>query len=136
MRDAALDLDALRVFVHLVAVSVWLGGQIVVGGIVPMLRRSHPDALPAVASGFGRVAWPFFAIAVFTGVWNMMAVDGDETTSGWSAVLGIKILLVVVAGAAAWLHQNTSKASIRGAGAAVALLASIVAALMGAMLAA
>lgn len=136
MRDAALDLDAFRVFLHVVAVSVWLGGQIVVGGIVPMVRRSHPDALNAIARGFGRVAWPFFAIAVFTGVWNMLAIDGDETTSGWSAVLGIKMLVVVIAGAAAWVHQNTSKVSIRGASAGLGLVASVAAALMGAMLAA
>ena len=108
MRDAALDGDALRVFLHVIAVSVWLGGQIVVGGIVPMVRRSNPEALNTIAKGFGRVAWPFFGLAVFTGIWNMMSVDGDETTGSWNAVLGVKMLVVVAAGALAWLHQNTS----------------------------
>ena len=136
MREATLDVEALRVFLHVVAVSVWLGGQIVVGGIVPVVRRTQPEALSAIAKGFGRVAWPFFGVAVITGIWNMVSIDGDETTSGWSAILGIKILLVAVAGAAVWIHQNTTKVSIRGAGAAVALLASIAAMLFGVMLSA
>jgi len=136
MRNASLDGDAIRIYLHLVAVAVWIGGQIVVGGIVPALRRSHPDALGAVAKAFGQVAWPAFVIAIFTGVWNMMAVDGDATTTGWSAVLGIKILLVVLTGAATWVHQSTSKASIRGASAALGLLLSLVVALMGVMLSA
>ncbi len=136
MRDAALDMDAVRMFLHIVSVSVWLGGQIVVGGIVPVLRKENPEALGAVARGFGRVAWPFFGVAVITGVWNMVSVDSATTTSGWSALLGIKMLLVAIAGAGAWVHQTTSKASIRGASAGVALLMSIVAALFGVMLSA
>ena len=136
MREATLDIEALRVFLHVVAVSVWLGGQIVVGGIVPVVRRHSPEALPIIAKAFGRVAWPFFGIAVFTGIWNMIAVDSDETTSGWSALLGIKMLIVVIAGGLAWLHQNTSKASIRGASAGIGLICSIAAALMGVMLSA
>jgi putative copper export protein len=137
MRDASLDGEAIRIFLHVISVSVWLGGQIVVGAIVPMVRRSaHPDVLGLIAKGFGRIAWPFFGIAVFTGIWNMIAVDGDETTSGWSALLGFKMLLVVVAGLSAWVHQNTSKPAVRGIGAAIALLASLVAALFGVMLSA
>lgn len=136
MRDAALDGDAIRVFLHLMAVSVWLGGQIVVGGIVPAVRKNNPEVLGVIAKAFGRVAWPAFGVAVFTGVWNLISVDGNETTSGWSALLGIKMLLVVITGIAAWVHQNTNKASIRGAGAAVALLASIVAVMFGVMLSA
>ncbi len=136
MRNASLDGDAIRIYLHLIAVAVWIGGQIVVAGIVPALRRSHPDALATVAKAFGRVAWPAFVVAVFTGVWNMVTVDSDVTTSGWSAVLGIKILLVVLTGGATWIHQNTTKASVRGASAALGLLLSLVVALMGVMLSA
>ena len=92
MRDASLDVDAIRIFLHVLGISVWLGGQIVVAAIVPMVRRSHSDALQTIAKGFGRIGWPFFAIAVVTGIWNMLAVDADETSGGWNAVLGIKVL--------------------------------------------
>jgi putative copper export protein len=134
VRDASLDAEAIRVFLHVFAVSVWLGGQIVVGGIMPGVHKAAPDAMNVIAKGFGRVAWPAFGIAVFTGVWNMVSVDSADTTSGWSALLGIKMLLVVIAGIGAWLHQVSSKPAIKGMSAGLALVASIVAALFGVML--
>jgi putative copper export protein len=134
MRDAALDGEAIRIFLHVVAVAVWVGGQIVLGAIVPALRRSNPDVLPNIAKAFSRVAWPAFAIAVFTGVWNMISVDSAATTDGWSAVLGIKMLLVVLSGVGAYVHQSASKPAIRGASAGIGLLMSLAAVLLGVML--
>ena len=134
MRDAALDGEAIRIFVHVVAVAVWVGGQIVLGAIVPALRRSNPDVLPNIAKAFSRVAWPAFGIAVFTGVWNMISVDSADTSDGWSAVLGIKMLLVVLSGVGAYVHQSASKPAIRGASAGIGLLMSLAAVLLGVML--
>jgi putative copper export protein len=34
-------LDSLRIFLHLLAAAVWVGGQIVLGGLVPKLRKTH-----------------------------------------------------------------------------------------------
>ena len=132
MRDVTFDSETLRVLLHVLAVCVWVGGHIVVGAIVPALRRTHPEALPGIAKAFGRIAWPFFGIAVITGIWNMVSLPG--TSSSWNALLGIKMLLVALSGACAWLHQSTDKASIRGASAGVALLASLAALVMGVML--
>jgi len=132
VRDVTFDSETLRVLLHVLAVCVWVGGQIVVGAIVPALRRTHPEALPGIAKAFGRIAWPFFGIAVFTGIWNMVSLPG--TSAGWNALLGIKMLLVALSGASAWLHQSTDKTSVRGASAGVALLASLAALVMGVML--
>ena len=41
--------DSTRIALHLVAVAVWVGGQIVVAGIVPSVRRVSPDATKAMA---------------------------------------------------------------------------------------
>jgi len=134
VHEINFDADAIRVFIHIIAMSVWVGGQIVVGGLVPLVRRQSPDALQAIAKGFGRVGWPAFGIAVFTGIWNMVSVDSDTTSDGWSAVLGIKILLVVLTGLAAWLHQTTKRAAIRGASAGIGLLLSLVVVMLGVLL--
>jgi putative copper export protein len=132
VKDITFDAQTIRVVLHILAVCVWVGGQIVVGAIVPVLKRSNPDAVPNVAKAFGRIGWPFFGLAVFTGIWNMVSLPG--TSASWNALLGIKMLLVAVSGATAWLHQSTDKASIRGASAGVAFLTSLAALVMGVML--
>ncbi len=132
MKDVSFDAQTVRVVLHILAVCVWVGGQIVVGAIVPLLKRSNPDAVLNVAKAFGRIGWPFFALAVFTGIWNMVSLPG--TSASWNALLGMKMLLVAISGATAWLHQSTDKASIRGASAGVALLTSLAALVMGVML--
>jgi len=132
VKDITFDAQTIRVVLHILAVCVWVGGQIVVGAIVPVLKRSNPDAVPNVAKAFGRIGWPFFGLAVFTGIWNMVSLPG--TSASWNALLGIKMLLVAVSGATAGLHQSTDKASIRGASAGVAFLTSLAALVMGVML--
>ena len=129
MRDVSFDIETVRVLLHVVAICVWVGGQIVVGALVPALRRSHPEALPSIAKAFGRIAWPFFGLAVFTGIWNMVSLP--STTASWNALLGIKMLLVALSGFGAWLHQSTDKASIRGASAGLALLTALAALVLG-----
>jgi len=107
----------IRLFLHVLAASVWVGGQIVLVGIVPAIRSAHPDVTRLVAKAYGRVAWPAFAIAVVTGIWNMIEVDA----SGWAAyqiTLGVKILLVTVSGLAAAVHQvGRSKVALAVGGA-------------------
>ena len=132
MKDVGFDAETVRVVLHILGVCVWVGGQIVVGAIVPVLKRTNPEAVTNVARAFGRIGWPFFGLAVFTGIWNMVSLPG--TTASWNALLGMKMLLVVISGASAWLHQSTDRASIRGPSAATALLASLAALVMGVML--
>ena len=55
--------ESVRLFLHVVAASVWVGGQIVLAGLVPQLRRSHPEAVTAIANGFGKIAWPAYVVA-------------------------------------------------------------------------
>jgi uncharacterized membrane protein len=107
----------IRLFLHVLAASVWVGGQIVLIGIVPAIRSTYPDATRLVAKAYGWVAWPAFAVAVVTGIWNMIEVDA----SGWAAyqiTLGVKILLVTASGLAAAAHQfGRSKVALAVGGA-------------------
>lgn len=132
--SAALDLDAIRIALHLLGMAVWIGGQIVMMALLPVVREV--DGMPAkAAQAFGRVAWPAFGLAVVTGVWNILVVPMADVSTGYNAVLGVKVLLVVAAGVATFLHQRATTASMRGATAGIGFLASLVVVVLGTMLA-
>jgi hypothetical protein len=132
--SAALDVDAIRITLHLLAMAVWIGGQVIMMALLPLLREV--DGLPSrAAQAFGRVAWPAFALAVATGIWNILVVPMGEVSTGYNIILGIKLLLVVVAGVATVMHQRATTASLRGATAGIGFVASLVVVVMGAMLA-
>ncbi len=119
----SVSLDTIRLFLHVLAASVWVGGQIVLAGVVPRLRAVGPEATKAAANGYAMVAWPAFGLAFLTGIWNMLEADYSNVP-GWSATLGIKILLVVAAGGSAALHATSKKRSIMAiTGAAGGILA-------------
>ncbi len=122
----SVSLDNIRLFLHVLAATVWVGGQIVLAGLVPRLRTFGPEATKTAANGFALVAWPAFVLAFVTGIWNMMVSDYSETP-GWSATLGLKILLVVAAGGSAALHSTSQKRSIMAiTGAAGGILALVI----------
>ncbi len=135
VRTVVFDLDTVRVALHVLAVTVWIGGQIVVGAVVPVVGRAFPGSGKVAAKAFSQVAWPAFGIAVVTGLWGMLAIPSEETSTGWSMLLGIKMLLVLISGAAALAHQNAGdNAAKRGIAAGAALLLSLAALVMGVML--
>ncbi len=51
-----VDVDSVRVTLHVLAVSVWIGGQIVMASLVPVLRSVGPDVPRQAAQRFARVA--------------------------------------------------------------------------------
>jgi putative copper export protein len=125
------NLDTFRVFLHLLGVTVWIGGQIVVAGLIPVARKMGPDAPRTIATVFGKVAWPFFGLAVVTGIWNILAIDMGKTSTGYQVALGIKLLLVTLSGVAAFFHTKTSNPGLRGVTAGLALLCGLVAMFVG-----
>ncbi len=127
------SLDSIRIFLHVLAAGVWVGGQIVLAGVVPGLRKVGPEATKAAANGFARVAWPAFVLAFATGVWNLISAD-DTVGTSYQVTLGIKILLVVVAGASAAAHASSEKKVVMAATGAIGLIASLVVMFMGAQL--
>lgn len=130
----APTLDSLRTFLHVLAASVWVGGQIVLGGLVPRVRRTNPEALKTIANGFSRVAWPAFAISVVTGIWNMLDIDVSAMDSTYHVTLGVKVVVVMLAGFAAAAHANTKNKLVLALGGAIGLLASLAAMYLGVLL--
>lgn len=142
IRDFSLDLDALRGFLHILSVSIWVGGQIVVAGLVPLLRKIDRAAGP-VADGemtatqqaarrFGRIAWPFFALAIITGLWSIGELDWSASTGTWKTLFFVKMALVAASGVGAWLHARAQRAPERALFAGLASLSALAALLVAA----
>jgi putative copper export protein len=128
-------LDTLRVSLHVLAAAVWIGGQIVVAGLLPTVRGFGADAPGKVARAFARVSWPAFVVLVATGVWNVLALHNGAGNHDWQAVLGAKYLVVALAAAAVLVHTRAASARLKGLSAGLGLLASLVALVLGVLLA-
>jgi putative copper export protein len=131
----ASGLDTLRLTLHVLAATIWVGGQIVVAGLVGPSRRFGAEAPKELARAFARLAWPAYAVLVLTGFWNISTFTWSDQSSAWKAVLVAKIVVVALAGLGAFLHQRaTSKAQLALWG-SVTGVASIAALAMGILLA-
>lgn len=128
-------LDSLRIFLHLMAVAVWVGGQIVLAGLVPRVRAVAPEAMSPIANGFARVAWPAMVIIVFTGAWGLANTETADTGTEYMATFGLKMVLVGLAIAATVIHSVGTSKSAKALGGAIGLLTSLAAAYAGVLLA-
>jgi putative copper export protein len=97
--------DTIRLFLHVLAATVWVGGQLTLAALVPALRGLSAEIPRTAARAFNKVAWPAFAILLVTGVWNVIAVRG-EITGDYQATLILKLAVVAVSGVTAWLHAR------------------------------
>lgn len=95
----------VRVFLHVTAASVWVGGQLTLAGLVPGLRAVAPDAPRAVARRFNRIAWPTYGVLVATGVWNVVALS-PRWDSDYGRTVMVKIAVVAASGLSALLHAR------------------------------
>jgi putative copper export protein len=127
-------LDGIRLSVHVLAATVWVGGQLTLAGLVPTARGLGEGAPKALARAFARVQWPAYAVLVVTGFWNISAVHAGQPRS-WVMVLVIKIVVVAVAGAAAFLHTRASTKRGLAIWGALTALSSIAALVIGVFLA-
>ena len=114
----------VRLFLHVIAATVWVGGQFTLAGLVPTVRTLGPDAPKTVARAFNRIAWPAFAVLVLTGVWNVLEVDVADRTTEYQVTLFVKLIVVAVSGISAALHiRATSKVGLAVGGALSAISA-------------
>lgn len=119
------SLTTLRLFLHVLAASVWVGGQIALAGVVPSVRRLAPEATKAVARAFARVAWPAFTVVALTGLWNLAEVDVADTSSAYQVTLFVKLVLVFASGAAAAIHSVGHSKLALALGGAIGLLTGL-----------
>ena len=123
-----MTIDTIRIFLHILAASVWVGGQFVLANVVSGLRRDHRDALPVVARAFARIAWPAFVVTVVTGVWSLLSIDTLDSDA--QIALALKIVAVVVSGGAAAAHSVSSSRLVKALGGALGSIAAVIAMLL------
>ncbi len=128
-------LDGFRLILHVLAASVWVGGQFAVAGLLPTIRSLGEDAPKKVARALGRLLWPAYAVLVVTGFWNIGALKVSDATTAWKTVLIIKIVVVAIAGVAVYLHQRSSTKRGTAIWGAIGALASVTALCLGVFLA-
>ena len=131
----APTIDTIRLALHVLAATVWVGGQIVMTGLVGPARGLGADAPKTLARAFARLAWPAYAVLLVTGVWNVSAVHYSAQDSAWKAVLIAKIAVVALAGLGVLLHQRATTARGLAIWGSVGGLASVAALVMGILLA-
>jgi putative copper export protein len=128
-------LTIVRLSLHVLGASVWVGGQLVLGGLLGTVRGLGEDAPRKIARAFARLSWPAYWLLVATGVWNYLAVDHRAATSSWSITFGVKMAAVILAGVGTYMHTRAKTPQARGAYAAVGTTASVAAMVLGVALA-
>ena len=128
-------LDTVRLTLHVLAATVWVGGQIVMTGLVGPARQLGGDAPKTLARAFARMAWPAYLLLIVTGIWNVTAVHYSSQDAAWKAVLMAKIVVVLVAGVGVFLHQRATTKGQLALWGSVGGVASVAALVMGILLA-
>jgi hypothetical protein len=125
------DTTTIRLYLHLLGVAVWVGGQIVLAGLVPALRSLGSDVLSTVARRFQLIAWPGFLLVMVTGIWNTMEVDLDTRSdeyvgvfAGAHVLTGRRVRLALASGSPRQATLARVTAGVLGAGGLVFALAA------------
>lgn len=118
--------QTIRLFLHVLAATVWVGGQLTLAALVPALRGYDREVTRAAARRFGQVGWPAFAVLVATGVWNVLAVP--PSSGAYRTTLVVKLVAVALSGVTAFLHtraRSRAGLAVFGALAGITALAAL-----------
>jgi putative copper export protein len=125
--------DTIRVFLHVAAATIWVGGQFTLAGVVPGLRGISPDAPRAAARRFNVIAWPAYFVLIATGIWNVIAIDPAFDTP-YGRTLMVKVVVAILSGMAALLHSIARSKTGLAFWGAVSSLSAVTALFLGVML--
>ena len=100
-------LDSVRLFLHVLAATIWVGGQLTLAALVPVLRIRDAGLPKIAARAFNRIAWPAFGVLVVTGVWNVAATNSDAS-GNYRVVLAAKVVVVAASGVTAYAHTKAT----------------------------
>jgi putative copper export protein len=131
----AVHADTIRLFLHVLAAALWVGGQLILAALVPVLRRSGPGVVTAAARRFNQVAWTAFAVLIITGIWNIAAVSPQANQPGYRTTLIVKLVVVLISGVTAALHIRSKTARGRAVFGALTGISALAALFLGVLLA-
>ncbi len=126
-----LDLSVVRLYLHILAATIWVGGQITLVALLPTLRTIGPDAPRAAARAFNRVAWGAFAVLVVTGLWNLAEINVADRSLTYQFVLFAKLAVVAASGIGAAIHAAGRSKLALALGGSVAGLGALIALFLG-----
>jgi putative copper export protein len=127
-------IDSLRLFLHVISATIWVGGQFTLAALVPVLKQRDLELPKKVARKFNQIAWPAFGLLVITGAWNLSVVS-KGATANYHAVIAAKMLAVALSGGAAYLHTQAKSTKSLAIWGALSGLAAISATYLGVLLA-
>jgi len=128
-----VNFETLRLFLHVLGASVWVGGQITLAALLPALRAAGAEVPRAAALAYNRIAWPAFGLLLLTGLWNVVA-EGDKGPS-YEHTLAVKYALVVSSGVTAYVHTRAATRRAMAVWGAVTGLTALATLFVGIMLA-
>ncbi len=124
----------IRLFLHVLAATVWVGGQFALAGLVGTLRRESPGAPRAAARAFAKLAWPAFGVLVVTGIWNLTAIDVGNTSTRYQITVFVKITVAVASAVFVLIHSLGKTKLALALGGALGALCSLAALYLGILL--
>jgi putative copper export protein len=125
--------STVRVFLHVTAATIWVGGQLTLAGLVPGLRDIRADAPRMVARRFNQIAWPAYGALVATGIWNVIVLEPVWDTE-YGRTLMIKMTVVAASGIAAFIHARSRTPPMLAVFGALSALTALGALFLGVML--
>lgn len=125
------DLHVIRLFLHVLAAAVWVGGQIVLVGLLPTARSLGDEVPRQMGRAFNKVAWPAFSVLVITGLWNLLEVSLTDRPTRYHMVLFAKLLFVAASGIGAAFHTKGGSKVALAVGGSMAGLGGLVALFLG-----
>lgn len=128
-----VTVGTVRLFLHVLAATIWVGGQLTLAGLVPGLRDLSYEAPRAVARRFARIAWPAYAVLVATGIWNIVALH-PSWQGAYGRTLMAKIAVVAISGLTAWAHSASRSRVALAVWGALAGLSALGALFLGVLL--
>lgn len=129
-----VEVATVRIFLHVLAATVWVGGQLTVAGLLPVLRGLGPDAPRLAARRFAVFAWGAYVVLVATGIWNLLEIHIGDAGGEYLTTLAVKLGLVLASGVAAAWHALASSRIALAAGGALSGLTALGALFLGVLL--
>ena len=98
--------DALIMWAHLVAASIWVGGSIFIGIVLAPLLKTMSDSVEGrlsimirVGRKFNTIAIPSLIILIVTGIYNssnLLSRPSLILSTTYGQILVVKVILVIV----------------------------------------
>lgn len=122
----------ILLFIHLIAIATWVGGQIAIAVVVMPALRAETDLdrrrmlIRAAGRRFGVVSIPLFAVIIATGIGMLDYVPSVAHTPTFMWKMTCVAVAIVSSGLHSWVARRGHKA-LAGITAALALATSIAA---------